>query len=282
MHKLHFDNWTSFLTEASTGISPVEGDRRASRSNSKSFMGVETYEEAVDLGRKGWPEGVKQALAIAEPIQEKLYSVVQVASIRYDVTGELLDVGRFASGEPEHWGNWEHTLQEGKGTKYVHVVMNGTASAGVDASVLIARGAVTAALINLLELAGCRVQVTLAYNVQQSGTERSVFQVTVALKQYEEPLDLDRLTYALAHPSAFRCHMFSLMECQSPELREKMGVPHGGYGRQGDVSKEEQGDIYLPKMSYDEDQWSNQETATKWTMEQLQKQGVIQAEPVAS
>lgn len=275
--ELKYNTWTDFLTAASEGVPPVQ-ERRASRDGSKSFTGTVDYGEAVDLGRRGWPEGVKQALAISEPIQQNLYGVIALPRIEYDVTGELLDVGRFASGEPEHWGNWEHNLKEGKGTKYVHVVMNGTASCGVDASVLIARGAVTSALVNLLEMAGHRVKVTLCYGVAECHGGPAYMTTTVSLKQYDEVLDLDRLTYALAHPSTFRRHFFSIMECQTVEHRKRIGVPNGGYGQQANMPPAEQGDIYLEKMTCGDARWTDPEQATVWVRQHLTDLGVISKE----
>ncbi len=272
---LHFDTWTAFLDAAIYGEQEIK-DRRSSREGSVSFTGTKTWEDAVELSRKGWPEGVKKAQAIANPLQEKLYSKIQLATIQYDTTGTLLDVGRFAVGEPEHWGNWEYSLIDGEGTKYVHIVMNGTASCGIEASVLIARGAVVSALVNLLELGGCRAKVTLAYAVTPRADAPPIFQTTVTLKQYDEPLDLDRLTYALAHPSTFRRLFFSLMECQPTALCHAMGVPRGGYGSQGDLLKADQGDIYLGSMSYGAVDWENPESAERWALKHLQELGVLQ------
>jgi hypothetical protein len=269
-----FPDWGSFLDHAEKAPCTSQTFDRASYTGSKSFTNTDSFAEAVGLARNGWKDGIKKALAVALPIQRKLYSLVETHRIQYDVIGEILDVGRYCSGEPEHWGYWEqHGTRQGKGMQFVHVVMNGTASCGIDANVLMTRGAVVAALCNLLELSGCRAKITFCYKAVRGDHSSTIL---VTLKDYGDPIDLDQITMALAHPSTFRRLGFAVWETCSETMRDKCGFrEHEGYGQQGDLPKEQQGDIYLEKMTYGDERWETPENATAWAHKKLKELGVL-------
>jgi hypothetical protein len=64
------------------------------------------------------------------------------------------------------------------------------------------KGAICAALIELLELAGMRVKVLLGYLTQYK-TTGAFCRFMITLKDFDQPLDMDRLGFALG-ASAYR------------------------------------------------------------------------------
>jgi hypothetical protein len=270
---LEFKTWSEMVSHAD--LAPCTGsetDRRSSRDGRPEFTQTENWEHAVRLASAGWPEGTKKATKLSQQIESKLYNIIQFADISYDVTGELLDVGRFCAGEPEHWGNWEYTFREGKGTKYVHIVVSGFVSCGVSAESLIARGVTIAALVNMLELGGCRAKITLCFALsgKKSGDWANVL---VPLKEYDDVLDLDRITFGLAHPSMYRRLMFSIMETLPVTLARSVGA-FAYYSTPGGEVKD-QGDIFLDRMVYAEPQWETVDSSVTWILDKLKEQGVL-------
>lgn len=272
IHVDKFETWSDLLdcvetSERSPG-SGRESDYPASKWNGET----NGLAGAIELMRRGWPAGVKKALAISEKIESQLYSLIERPRIDYDVTGELLDVGRFCMGEPEHWGVWHTDLSEGPGRKHVKIVINIGASCVVDADTIIARGAVAAALVNLLELAGHRAEVTSA--CATASGEHKVYTYTT-VKKFDDTLDLDRLTAAVAHPSNVRKIQFKHREALPETLAQATGA--GAYGRPCEAEDSERGDIYLPCMfGHGEDgQWSNPDKAVAWTRNKLIELGII-------
>lgn len=273
----HFATWSQFIDHVALGETDFPMEQRSSRSEDHhhgiTWTGTANYADAVQLARQGWRDGVAQVQELSGTIESRLYNLISLPRIAYDVTGELLDVGRFASGEPEHWGNWEHTLTEGKGTKHIHIVVNVIASAGVSSEVLMQRGAAVAALINLLELAGHRCKVDM---VCADGCNGFHYEIRTAVKEYDETLDLDRVTYAVAHPSVLRRHFFSAVELLPEDYRRGLNVG-SGYGRCQET-KESRGDIYLPMMEYGDPRWESPENATAWVNQELIRLGVLQSD----
>ncbi len=266
-----FDSWTSFVDHCALTPTDLATNRDSRDTGKEGWTGTDTYNDAVNLARNGWTKGVEEAKKISGEIEAKLYSLVQYPTVNYDVTGELLDVGRFCSGEPEHWGFWEYNLVEGPGTKHVYIVVNAVASCNVDAKVMMKRGSAVAALINLLELAGHRCKVDVLCAIRGSSFH---YEIRTNVKAYDEPLDLDRVTYAVAHPSILRRHVFSAMEVLPDQSeREKLGVSYS-YGHPTET-RGEKGDVYFPAMSSGDYRWESTESACQWVNEELIRLGII-------
>jgi hypothetical protein len=187
----------------------------------------------------------------------------------------MLDVGRLCAGEPEHWGQWETVDAAGVSSRFVRVVYNIGARGWADKSLLIARGATVAALVELLEHAGHRVQVEI---VSYATGDRRAIRVSAPVKLYDESLDRDRLIYAVAHPSALRRHIFSIRElAPEPFLRDlHIGKEYGaGYGSSQDIPGTERGDIYIPALTNEGGlDWTNAATTEAWVLRTLRAAGV--------
>lgn len=209
-----FASWSEYLDYVAAAPRSKKAEKD-SETGSLEFTGTKTLADAITLSRKGWPEGVKKILQVSENIEHQLYNHMQLPQIQYDVTGEILDIGRYCAGEPEHWGVWQYGLQEGQGQKYIHLGINITPSSCVPTDTIIARGAVAGALLNLLELAGRRVKVT-AISAVRGGGRVSICRV--CLKRYDEYLDMDRLAVAVAHPSMERRLAFKFREALPDEF----------------------------------------------------------------
>jgi hypothetical protein len=200
---------------------------------------------------------------------------MQRADIHYDITGEILDVGRYCTGEPEHWGLWQETLVDGPGVKFLHLTINLFVSSGVEAELMIRRGATLTAYIRLLELGGYRVKVTGAYVMSGKGTN-GLMCLEVPIKDYDTTLDSDRLVYAVAHPSVFRCLGFAVMEgIKNKKAREHFGV-YNWYGTGTTVPEEDQGDVHIANMDYRQiTDFGTPERCEQWVISQLKAAGVL-------
>jgi hypothetical protein len=100
----------------------------------------------------------------------------------------------------------------------------------------------------------------------------------VTVKKFDEPLDLPKIAYTLAHPSVLRVHHFAFMETMPRNIREGMSVP-GSYGMCSDVPDDKRGDIYLNYMQYGNDQWTSPRKAVEWVKKELTAFGVTMHEP---
>lgn len=204
----HFETVEDFVKQAEeiTGV-PTHSSRTTGRND---FYGTSTFHEAVSLTRTGWPEGAAKVLAIRSIANGIVNAVVnaRATSYAYDVTGSFVDVGRFMSGEPECFftesqecGNINNPI--------VKIIANLSASASVSSEHLFLRGASVAAAVDILESLGRRVEV---YAASSHIRNKNIYDIMVMVKKANQPLDIDRLALAIAHPSFYRRLMFSLME----------------------------------------------------------------------
>lgn len=204
----HFEAVEDFVKQAEeiTGV-PTHSSRTT---GNHYFYGTSNFSEAVSLTRTGWPEGAAKVLAIrsiANGIVNAMVSA-RATSYAYDVTGSFVDVGRFMSGEPEcfftesqEYGNINNPI--------VKIIANLSASASVSSEHLFLRGAAVAAAVDILESLGRRVEV---YAASSHIIGKNIYNIMVMVKKANQPLDIDRLAFAIAHPSFYRRLMFSLME----------------------------------------------------------------------
>ena len=228
-----------------------------------------TPDENDRMADEGWLEGAAVARKFYDAQIDALGDVIEKQEMYYDVEGQIVDVGRVATGEPECCMNFETVRVEQSSPRFMRIVVNVAASAGVDADVILARGGVLAALVELLEQSGIRCEVAVVDATRGGGLW---YCTTMTVKQYDEPLDLPIVAYAIGHAGTLRHHIFRLVE--------RMGIEHGaawkelGYGCPDNVPEEQRGDLYAECMSWGSDQWTNEAKASAWILAQLAKAGV--------
>lgn len=268
-----FNSWQQYIA-----ASRVETDctGRASQQDDVRWKGC-TLADAHKMAAEGWVEGAEKARKFTDLLTNAIGGLIDRIEINYDVEGHAIDIGRFVQNEPECWMRFDVEKVQQPAVKYIRIVVNGTASAGVDADTIMGRGSCVAALVELLEFAGNRCEVVLALST------RSQYNMCVltTVKQFDEPLDMPKIAYTLAHPSVLRVHHFSFMETMPGRIRQGMSVP-GGYGMCCDVPQEKRGDIYLNFMQWGDSQWTSPEKAIAWVKKELKEFGVTMHEPQAA
>lgn len=204
-----FDSWEAFIETAS--VVSYDGYDGGHYSGNEGFYGTRSFAEAAKLAREGWHDGVARVQEIRATIGSAVQTLVssRAESIGYDVYGEYVDVGRFLTGEPECFG--VRVSDDSSSKRVVRINVNLGVSAVVSHEAIFARGAVVIAAIDVIESTGARVEV---YGVHGSLKldKRKLHETHVLLKSANQPLDIDRLVFALCHPSAVRRLSFSVFE----------------------------------------------------------------------
>lgn len=200
------------------------------RHGSVGFCGA-TVEETLDMARNGWPDGAARAQALLSSLS--LPPVEEQHSATYlDVTGAYVDIGEFVNGAPECMVNFR---DDTRAARFARILVSASFSAAFPAENAMNRGIAIAAIVDSLESRGIRCTVDV---VEFSGADGSIMDtVTSALrfdhniKQAHEPLHLERLVFAVAHPAYLRRLIFAAMESRSKADRDEFGVTSRGYGR---------------------------------------------------
>jgi hypothetical protein len=228
----------------------------------------------VQRALHGWDEGERAVKTISKALFDKIALHVEREYPVMDVEGAEIDIALFLDGEPECWRRMESVTQENAGRRIIKLVLNMSTSAGVSSASMMAKGAAVTALAELLEFAGHGVEIVVTDGM--SGWGDGAFQAFnfITIKHADQPMDVNRMAVALAHPGMLRRLGFSVMEHWPLDVQRAIGVG-GGYGMPTDVEKEEQGDVYVGRSFYGERQWESVPETIKWVLAQLKAQGVV-------
>lgn len=244
------------------------------------FRGTKTFEDAVKLAREGWAEGLRHAESIRAQLKDRIQgSLAERQVVQWDVAGAGVDIGRYVTGEPENMIDFATEFVEAP-QRFLRVAVNIGASSSVDKSEMIARGAAAAAMVDLLEASGIRVEVLAVKRSQggekvwgidpKTGRAKKVdvrngkfFNLSIVLKRVEEPLELDKIIFALAHPSMLRRLWLSVVESKR-DIHVQLGE-HYGYSENWNG----QADVHVGALQ----SW-NESALAQWVIGQLEAVGV--------
>jgi len=271
-HWFTFDNWEEYIKLADTGETTMETRKKSSRSTGRPDWYGASFKESLRLARTGWAEGTR-LLADAVWDFENMIPAKRLTTVTaMDITGPgVLDFGRWATGHPEAWmiQQEQETTEVGAG-KVIRVVYNIGTSNNISTAEMMRKGATVAGLIDLLERSGRRVELDLVTMCRGHYGDHTI-QTSVRVKNAGASLDIERIAYAIAHPSSFRRLTFAIWELAPPEARRACGISKGeGYGQPWDWTVEDA--IYIPASNSMDHRDSTQRIA--WVKEQLKAQGV--------
>jgi hypothetical protein len=197
-----FGSWQEFVDVAVKSRNP----EKQSTTAGKEFTGSASWEEALDLSRKGWKEIRPSVDAMVDSLDAKIAPALQPAFINYfDVSGGMVDVGRYLNGEPECMIE-THLIETAKPGRVVGILVNGDFNGGTQGREIQKRGAAIVALIHTLE----KMQHSTEIDVEISSLEGLT--TVIRLKNADDVLDIDSLMFAIAHPSALRRIYFAYLE----------------------------------------------------------------------
>ena len=197
-----FSSWSEFEKVAVAGRKPDHH----STTGGAEFTGSESWEDALELSRKGWGEIRPAVDALVEKMEAKIAPVLQPAFTSYfDVSGGMVDVGRFMDGEPECMVE-TRLIETARPGKVISILVNGSFNAGTQGKAIQERGAAIVALVDALE----KMQHSTEIDVEISCLEGLT--TLIRVKNAEDGLDIDALMFAIAHPSALRRIYFAYLE----------------------------------------------------------------------
>lgn len=266
-HRWQFADIDSFLTAAENPSEMDTGDR-SSRQPSSDWYGNVSWEQTLELARLGWPDGARRAREFSARLLSELSfsGGAERTWIAGPYGGGSLQMPAYLQGAP----NCYLHPRKIPSNKFARVVISGTVSAVISADTMIARGVVATVICDALEAHNYRVQIDLA---QSTGRYPDHHETFITLKNYQEPLDLDRVVFFAAHPASLRRLAFSFWETQEKNFRHKYNIKAGGgYGRPCEV--EDRGEIYFPMGSAGQTAWSNPAAAIEHLRKLLAERGI--------
>lgn len=230
-----------------------------SRDYASDWNGAVSWEKAKVLATSGWIEGLREVQKVTVELSDILASKIERKLPEYDVAGGVLDVGAYLSGVPEYFIRSVPTEYDDQG-KIIKIVCSIGCSAAITSSVIIQKGAMVAALIDVLETCGYRCEVIVN---SASTYYSSRIEVDVCVKKSSESLNLLQLAFCVGHPTMLRRFIFSIRELEGWSDY----VSNYGYS----TTATDKGDLYINEIFSREVKNSE---AIGWITKQLKTFGV--------
>ena len=211
----------------------------SSVSNAKSMDWCRntSLDEALQLARFGWKEGADMMSRELE-LARKATQFERLPDYEYDVAGYIPNVPLYVSGSPTHMMSPIGSQTSSKPT--IEIMVNLSASCGMDAQSMVYKGAGILSLVDKLEDSGLSCHVTCTEYVKEGA---SFMYWEFPIKKAGIPMDIDRCAFAIIHPALLRRIMFRMMELDNDAYEEFSD----GYGCPADVPHHMRtGKIYFP------------------------------------
>ena len=292
-----FESWFEFVNYVNTAKRPGASTGQSHKNYSTSYpdggldgnnywAGAVSWDEAINLAKTGWTHGaaqIKTTLRDLRILGKK--PVMRTAMSR--VGPGTLDMGRYLTGHPAPYRIMKATDQMTeteirKGV--VHLCINVSQSSGIPASRRFQIGALSMALVDLLERNGRRVELTLAIGTCTSshdmgkspeeyikpGDGGSIHETFIKIKKADAPVNLSVLAFALCNASTLRRFGFALDETLNDSQRRAFGTGRS-YGYPLGTAAPE-GTIVIAGI--ENKQLSDETSRNRWLQEQLLAQGI--------
>ena len=207
----------------------------SSEKEDSNWTGSRDMDHALELARDGWPEGLEMIQKALDEINAEPH--VEPAPI-FDVTGEAFNLDAVLQGQPENM--FFFMDQETNKPRVISMAFNFTTGARTSASDIMKRGAAIASAVNDIEAAGIRVEL-FAYKKSRRGHYKTIGMIKI--KDADQPLELERLCFAAAHPAMLRRLWFRIAEQYSDkEFAKRFGST---YGTPADLNVKEPAELGL-------------------------------------
>ena len=170
------------------------------------WYGTNTFEEAIQLIRSGWKEGVDQVARVQGKVLARY--PLQKKPARYGIVGSVPSVARAVAGNPLNM----QIMDPKKASKrpIITLVSDIAALCNHSGEEMINRAAVVAALIDQIEAAGyCCEVITAAYSNADWRNDKFKYRAHIIVKESNQPVDIARLAFGLGHAGMFRRLIFA-------------------------------------------------------------------------
>lgn len=210
-------SWDEFLHDLrERPIQPKWQGRESSISGDSYFTHSDSWEHALQLAEQGCPVTTRKVESASVKVNFQAGPTWDFAPV-----GVLPCIPAYAAGVPE---DMMVPNDEGASNQkpIVRISVNIAASGSVSADSIINRGAAIVALIDKIQSEGQRVELIAVLHADQG---RENFAASITVKRPEEPVDMDRVAFAFAHPSMLRRCLFRVMEFSCKRYVSGYGRP---------------------------------------------------------
>lgn len=206
----------------------------SSEKGDKGWYGTDSFEEASQLMRTGYTEvlpKIKEGLKTSSKVISRLTSDIPRRKQENSVIGFVPNVPNALLNLPNSMIDVKMIVQKRKTLNIVYI-MSGSAAYSIDMWIKAGISLLTA--IKIIERMGISVKIDCSFYCGTIDNETAMGSVTV--KNYGQPLDIQKLCFPLVNPSMFRRIGFKFLE--TTPIISKEGFAYG-YGRGFEMNSSE-------------------------------------------
>lgn len=237
-----------------------------------------TGEEAIDAAEgAGYTAPIEEVANMLRHIETDIGDGMHNQFVStYDVAGGAVDVGRFLSGDPECM-QVSMPMKVMRTGRVIKVAVPVGYQADISAETIKARGVAVMALVDAFAQMQHPVEVIA---VRAGYGSRQRFCWTITVQPSDEPLNMGRMLFALAHPAMTRKMAFTIAHGEDHNYKRTFSVP-GSYAMSPrtayieDLDINVENSIILPELTSNYG-WSEKESVA-WIKAQLEmiKEGAV-------
>jgi hypothetical protein len=206
-----------------------------------------SLENAGTVARDGWSDVRPEIDALINEVQEQVGErFSREARVVNSIAGGAVNIGRHLTGRPDSMIGFKRQPSTRHG-RIVKIVYDYGANGSVPAADMLKRGAVVAVLVDTLSTLGLSVELNgeTTVKIGELGTHTTL----VRLHDAREPMDINSLAYAIAHPSMLRRLTFSVREISKFGLS---AVDRNSHGRSTPITlaDELEADVVINRIEH--------------------------------
>lgn len=225
-----FGELVEHLTTAKPGWKKPLAAKEASKLR-LNFTGTYSWEDALKLARNGWKEGRSKLLSQLDAARfVQIGATVRAETL--DVAGAYPLVPAAVAGDPMCM--FAPGLEHAKTRPIFRFLVSFSVAAAVGKEAIINRGAAILSWIDRLENEGARCEVVFVGTTHMNDNKHQKtrrYTLSFTAKRADEPLEIDRMAFIIAHPSMVRRLFFVCCE-----LHHDIEYFGGGYGYPADFA----------------------------------------------
>lgn len=178
------------------------------------FTGTKSWQEAQSLMDNGDKKIAKELINRKDEVSPKVKHLVRelINKREKSVVGAIPSVAAFLNGNPR---NMIRRKRQSAETKIVNIVYINSISCGIDKEDMIKVGINVLYCLNEFEKAGYRVNLYVGAATWVESNQKKAWGYVVNVKNSGQYVNIEKLAYLLANPSAIRRHSFRMMEVES-------------------------------------------------------------------
>lgn len=198
--------------------------RDSSEANGKDFSGTKNFKEAVELFQYGYTD-VLDKIKSGIVSNAKTHATEQRRHIRNGIVGYAPNVPNAIQGLPNSMIYTEKQVQK---TKAITIYYSMCENCMYPKEKMIDSGITVLSAVNMLERSGVRVKLEVVFFDGANDDDTEGTFASVAVKDFREHMDVQKLCFPVVHPSMFRRFGFKWLET-TPNLKcsgWKIGYGH--------------------------------------------------------